>query len=381
MIKAVLFDLDGTLLDRDASLALFIEGQYERLRPHLGHVPKGQYTERFIELDARGYCWKDRVYQQLLREFAIESISWEILLDDYVSRFQDHCVPFPGLEEMLAELKKRSFRLGIITNGPGGLQLDSIRSLGVGSYFDVVLVSGIEGVSKPDPRIFNKALGALGVRPQEAVYVGDHPANDIEAAKAVGMVSVWKRDPQYDAASADYVIEDLDELPKILERFQVRIEPFKPEDTEELVELFYGTVHSVNASDYSSDQLAVWAPEGRQAEKAEQWRTSLSRNAAFVAKKGGKIVGFCDLEAGGRLDRLYVHRDYQRQGIASRLMDHAERKAVMQGQSEIRTEASITAKPFFLLRGYDVIQEQTVERQGIRLQNFLMAKRLDECEL
>ena len=376
MIKAVLFDLDGTLLDRDASLVLFVEHQYERLQAHLGHVPKEQYRKRFIEVDARGYRWKDEVYQQLASEFAIESISWEILLEDYVSCFQDHCVPFAGLRDMLAELKHRSFRLGIITNGPGGLQLSSIRALGIEPYFDVVLVSGIEGVSKPDPRIFIKALEALEVEPHEAVYVGDHPANDVEAAKAVGMASVWKRDPQYEAANADYVIDDLGELPKVLERLQLRIEPFKQEDAEELVELFYGTVHSVNASDYSSDQLAVWAPEGQQAEKAEQWRVSLSRNATFVARVGGKIVGFCDLAKGGYLDRLYVHRDYQRQGIASRLMDHAEREAGSQGESEIRTEASITAKPFFLHRGYRIIREQSVERQGIRLRNYLMAKRL-----
>lgn len=120
----------------------------------------------------------------------------------------------------------------------------------------------------------------------------------------------------------------------------------------------------------------MWAPEGQQAEKAEQWRVSLSRNATFVARVGGKIVGFCDLAKGGYLDRLYVHRYYQRQGIASLLMDHAEREAGSQGESEIRTEASITAKPFFLHRGYRIIREQSVERQGIRLRNYLMAKRL-----
>lgn len=55
MIKAVLFDLDGTLLDRDASVKWFIEEQYERLDKQLGHVLKEKYISRFIELDNHGY--------------------------------------------------------------------------------------------------------------------------------------------------------------------------------------------------------------------------------------------------------------------------------------------------------------------------------------
>lgn len=374
MIKAVIFDLDGTLLDRDASLALFIDDQYERLKEQLGHIQKSRYTERFIELDARGYRWKDSVYQQLISEFRIEGISGEILLNDYLSGFQKFCVPFPGLVEMLAELERRSIRLGLITNGPGGLQMDNVCSLGIESFFDVILVSGIEGISKPDPRIFEKALEALDIRPEEAVYVGDHPKNDVEAAQAVGMIGIWKKDPYYEAAAADHVIEDLTELLKILEEPPIKIELFHPDQTEELIDLFYETIHSVNAVDYSAAQLAAWAPEALRTEKTEQWRISLSRNTTFVAKDGGKIVGFCDLAAGGYLNRLYVHKDYQGQGIASRLLDHAEWEAKKEGHTEIRTEASITAKPLFLHRGYTVVQEQGVERQGVQLKNFLMAK-------
>lgn len=62
MINAVIFDLDGTLLNRDASLQKFIEGQYERLNKWIGHIPKEEYTSRFKELDCRGYVWKDKVY-------------------------------------------------------------------------------------------------------------------------------------------------------------------------------------------------------------------------------------------------------------------------------------------------------------------------------
>jgi len=104
VIKAVLFDLDGTLLNRDASVKLFIERQYERLNKLLNSIPKEKYISRFIQLDKRGYVWKDKVYQQLVYEFNIETITWEALLQDYMNEFKHHCVPFPNLINLLEKL-------------------------------------------------------------------------------------------------------------------------------------------------------------------------------------------------------------------------------------------------------------------------------------
>lgn len=75
IFKAVLFDLDGTLLNRDKSVELFINKQYERLYELLSHIPKEQYISRFIELDNHGYVWKDKVYQQLISEFNIPFVT------------------------------------------------------------------------------------------------------------------------------------------------------------------------------------------------------------------------------------------------------------------------------------------------------------------
>ena len=111
MIKSVLFDLDGTLLDRDTSIEQFIWAQYDRLIDRLNHIPKSEYTTRFIELDCHGHIWKDKVYQTLVGEFEISGISWEELLDDYETQFQFHCVPFPGLIEMLTTLKQQGYLL------------------------------------------------------------------------------------------------------------------------------------------------------------------------------------------------------------------------------------------------------------------------------
>lgn len=218
MVKAVVFDLDGTLLNRDESVHQFINHQYIRLIKWLGHIPKETYLSRFIELEQRGYVWKDKVYQQLVDEFTIEEISWEELLDDYINEFKYHCVPFPSLKETLQTLRNHSIRLGIITNGYGKFQMDNIKALEIEGYFDTILVSEWEGMKKPNPDIFRKALRQLGVMAEESMYVGDHPENDVKASMNIGMIGVWKRDSQWEAEEGDFTITDLFELNDLIKK-------------------------------------------------------------------------------------------------------------------------------------------------------------------
>ncbi|MFD0051089.1 HAD family hydrolase [Actinomycetes bacterium NPDC127524] len=217
MINAVIFDLDGTLLNRDASLKKFIDGQYERLNKWIGHIPKEKYTSRFIELDCRGYVWKDRVYQQLAGEFDITGVTWEDLLQDYICQFKNSCVPFPNLISMLEKLRRNNLVLGMITNGKGQFQIDNIRALGIKKYFETILVSEWEGIKKPDPQIFKRALEQLNVSPNESIFVGDHPKNDVNAAQNAGMKGIWKKDFQWNNVEADFIVDDLAELPSIIE--------------------------------------------------------------------------------------------------------------------------------------------------------------------
>jgi putative hydrolase of the HAD superfamily len=212
MIKAVLFDLDGTLLDRDESVKKFIDNQYDRLNRIVGHIPRETYIKRFIELDQRGYVWKDKVYQQLVEEFLITDMTSEELLQDYLEEFKNHCIPFPNLITTLEKLKSRNLRLGMITNGRGQFQLDNIKALGIEKYFDTILISEWEGIKKPDPEIFKRALKQLNVTANQSIFVGDHSENDVKAAKNVGIIGVWKKDPQYNSIEADYIVDDLAEL-------------------------------------------------------------------------------------------------------------------------------------------------------------------------
>lgn len=142
---------------------------------------------------------------------------------------------------------------------------------------------------------------------------------------------------------------------------------YRSVDLEELTVLFYDTVHRVNAKDYTQRQLDAWATGQVD---LDAWDRSLRSHDSIVAVEETVIVGFGDIDPTGYLDRLYVHADYQGQGVASGICDRLERAV----QGNIITHASITARPFFEKRGYRVVREQQVERRGVLLTNYVMVK-------
>lgn len=148
----------------------------------------------------------------------------------------------------------------------------------------------------------------------------------------------------------------------------MKIRKYQPSDCKSLADLFYHTVHTVNAKDYTKEQLQVWATGQVD---LENWDQSLQEHFSVVAVENENILGFGDIDKTGYLDRLYVHTDYQGKGIATAICNQLEQAV----QGSIITHASITARPFFEKRGYQVIKEQQVERQGIFLTNFVMEKK------
>lgn len=139
-------------------------------------------------------------------------------------------------------------------------------------------------------------------------------------------------------------------------------------DCKQLAELFYQTVHTVNAKDYTKEQLDVWATGNVD---LKEWDKSFLEHYTIVAIEDEIIVGFGDIDKSGYLDRLYVHKDYQGNGIASALCERLEQSVI---ENKIVTHASITAKPFFEQRGYCVVKKQEVMRCGIALTNYVMEK-------
>jgi putative acetyltransferase len=104
-----------------------------------------------------------------------------------------------------------------------------------------------------------------------------------------------------------------------------------------------------------------------------RWKTLLE-NISYVAEYNNLIVGFGDLTVQGYLDRLFVHKNFQGQGIAAAIMERLESRGKALKIKEITTASSITAKPFFEKVGFAVVKEQHVEVRGEMLTNFVMKK-------
>ncbi|MDR4165059.1 GNAT family N-acetyltransferase [Bacillus paranthracis] len=149
------------------------------------------------------------------------------------------------------------------------------------------------------------------------------------------------------------------------------IRTFHKEDLEQVLQLFYETVHTINAKDYNVLQLQAWAPD--QLDR-ESWLKSLEKNISYVADYNGMIVGFGDYNEDHYVDRLFTYKDYQRKRIASYILQKLEQEAVNLGHRGIYTEASITAKPFFESKGFICIKEQKKEHNGQIFINYVMKK-------
>lgn len=153
----------------------------------------------------------------------------------------------------------------------------------------------------------------------------------------------------------------------------MQIRKYEIADTEQIVQLFYDTVHQINIRDYTKAQVDAWAPKDID---IENWTKSLSNKFTFVAEDGEIIAGFGELETNGHIDCFYCHKDFQRKGVGTQILEHIESKAKDLGINKIFTEASITAKPFFERHKFIAIKKQEVERRGQKLINFVMEKNL-----
>lgn len=153
----------------------------------------------------------------------------------------------------------------------------------------------------------------------------------------------------------------------------VIIRSFQQSDIDDLIALFRLSVRKIAAANYSKDQCLAWAPD-----KIDRtiWIEKRSNKPTWVAVCNSQIAGFTDLEADGHIDMLYVHPDFQRQGIASALINKIHEAAKQQNIKRLFTEASITARPAFEKLGFTVIEKQTVHHNGQEFINYRMDKLL-----
>jgi putative hydrolase of the HAD superfamily len=184
---AILFDLDGTLWDRTSAVRALACEQHEQLRDLLGHIPRERYVDRIIRLDDLGRVDKRVLYETIGVEFELRDVEVTRLHADFWTRFALHTHPFPEVIDTLGHLRHAGVKLGIVTNGSVVVQQAKIEQLRLSALVDAVVISEREGVRKPNPEIFERALERLGVGVSQTWFIGDNPDDDVAGAVAVGL--------------------------------------------------------------------------------------------------------------------------------------------------------------------------------------------------
>jgi putative hydrolase of the HAD superfamily len=174
-VQAVVFDLDGTLLDRRRSFEGFVREQWGRFVDVLKAVERELYVQTLIEVDRDGYGPRNELFTGIIGQFELPSALAETLLNDYRARFPSACLLFPDAAQTLSSLRASGRKLGLITNGSIRMQSAKLACLDLSPMFDAILISDAEGISKPKRQIFERALERLKVNPAHAVFVGEPP--------------------------------------------------------------------------------------------------------------------------------------------------------------------------------------------------------------
>ena len=191
MIKAVLFDFDETLQDRTEAFEHYMDTFLDTYRPELTEEEREVCKEDMRVTGNGGYVNRVEWYTLLCDMWGWKNAPpAEELAHHYDYNFGDHNVIFENSEPVLKELKNRGYIVGVVTNGPSYLQNHKLETSGLKKYCDIVVVSGDVGVHKPDPELFRYTAKQLDLKPEECIYVGDHPINDIKGALDSGMRAI-----------------------------------------------------------------------------------------------------------------------------------------------------------------------------------------------
>ncbi len=230
-IEIVFFDAGETLLHPDPSFhELFAEvcargGHHvaaedvrevqQRLAPHLVELAQETGVEKpSLDPDDSLKFWS-HLYRRLLGELGIND---ENLVTDMYATFSSTSSYrlFDDVIPALEQMTEMGYRLGLISNFEEWLE-EMLVELEVGHLFDVSIISGMEGLEKPDPDIYRRALGKAKVEPEFAVHIGDSPGMDVEPAREVGITPVLlDRYNRYPDASPR--VRSLEDLPELLQK-------------------------------------------------------------------------------------------------------------------------------------------------------------------
>jgi len=227
-IKAVIFDLDNTLMDFMKMKNRAIEAAAEAMVDAGLPLSKQRTIEKINELYKKFGIEYQNVFDELLKE-VVGRVDPKILAAGVVAyrRIKEGYVePYPHVTSTLVELTKRDYRIGMISDAPAFQAWSRLAGMNLHNLFSFVIAFEDSGVHKPDELPFKAAIDKLKLKPEEIMMVGDNPERDIAGAKRVGMVTVWAKYGSYGSLSgpdksdsmqkAAYIISDIEELLEIL---------------------------------------------------------------------------------------------------------------------------------------------------------------------
>lgn len=226
--KAVLFDLDNTLID---FMRMKREACNAAIDAMIGAglaMPKSRVAKTLWKLYDKYGIEYQKIFQALLRQL-IGKVDYKIMASGIVAyrRVKEGLqYPYPRARRVLTELRRRGYRLAVVTDAPRLQAWLRLASLGLQNDFDVVLTKDDTGSVKSEGIPFKVVLKKLGLKPSEAIMVGDWPERDIAPAKALGMATVLARyglikplagrGMKAKSARADYEIDSIEGLLKIV---------------------------------------------------------------------------------------------------------------------------------------------------------------------
>ena len=141
-------------------------------------------------------------------------------------------------------------------------------------------------------------------------------------------------------------------------------------DLEEMQELFLGAIKNIPNSDYSEKQTEAWASTVK---NKERWKSMLANQHVLIAEINLKIVGFGSLDR-DYIDFMYVHKDFLRKGIASKIFEGLQRKSIELGCNQLTSNVSKTARPFFETKGFRIIKENKNLINEVEIINYHMSQ-------
>src|SRR3954453_9653824 len=233
MIKGILFDLYGTLIDIETNEGMeeIYRGIAHYLTYHCVYLHRWEVRERYYrimklqkearreeypEIDVEA-IWNEFLLQEGIKSPAVRGQLAKVIAHIYRGISRNRLQLYPSVKEVLNELQTR-YRLALVSDAQPCFALPEIRAVGLDGYFDPIIISSYYGYRKPDSRLFKTALSRMGLEPHEVIGVGNDMFRDVHGAEILGIKSIFFDSNQgtktFQDVSPDYRVSQFDDVLK-----------------------------------------------------------------------------------------------------------------------------------------------------------------------